>query len=130
MSKSTAKHEIMRVIGARCIICGGDINDKRENSYDHFVPQAFLTAADANCYLGVVFPAHQRCNSRRGHAPPTPAMIERAAEWLAGAGTSMLCEAVENIDRLAESHRVYLETLEKMRAQIGARLKTTEATTA
>lgn len=85
---------------ARCVICGGAIS-AGQRSDDHFLPRAFAPGGETS-RLGLVFPAHQDCNNRRGCTAADAEMIARAGEMLAGLGTAGVFEASANI-RSAEA---------------------------
>jgi hypothetical protein len=122
MSKKGKSRKLRWLHDVGCIICGNPI-DPHDRSWDHFVPQVMSERRNRKYGAGIVFPAHQRCNSARGHQPPSSEMIRRAGQILSAMGTTMLCEAVENINEAEASHRNCLETLDQLRKEVALRLE-------
>lgn len=107
----------------RCIICGEAIA-LGENSWDHFVPRAQSPQANHGYRIGVVYQAHRKCNADRGHKPPSPEMIERAAETLVSLDDDeTFAAASTNIASALREQLVLVDTLRALQAAVQRRLQ-------
>jgi hypothetical protein len=119
--KQSWKREVERLQFGRCILCGGEVLPT-ERSWDHFVPQAFSGPGNKSPKIGLVFLAHQKCNTRRGHGAPTTNQIGLAASVINGMDKDNRSAAIGNIKRVLAEQEQFVSILREMAAAIdGAR---------
>lgn len=113
MSACLWKKEIERLQLGRCILCGGEVMPT-DRSWDHFVPQAFSGTGNKSPKVGLVFLAHQSCNSKRGHGAPTANQIRLAASVINAMDVDARSVAIGNIKRVLGEQELFVSILRGM----------------
>lgn len=107
------KKQIVSAQQGKCIICGKSpaVTDR---SWDHLVPAAFSGRANQRPRFGLVYMAHQRCNTSRGHDRPSDEMMARIFDVFQGLTQGDLELVGVNIQRVLEEQRAFVTILEDL----------------
>jgi hypothetical protein len=112
---SAWKKQIVAAQKGCCIICG-EPTFPTQRSWDHLVPAAYSGRSNKGLRFGLDELAHQCCNTRRGHEPPTPEMLARIAGLYADLKLADIEAVGANIGRVLDEQRAYVSILEELKS--------------
>ncbi len=96
-----------------CLICGQPV-DGLHGSWDHLVPIATAPRAFHAIRVGLAYWTHPKCNSQRGHSPPTQQMLARASDAISRLPEDLREQARRNLTAAVAIHQAFVAALEQL----------------